>query len=234
MPLLLAFIVFFSYFLESIFGFGGTIVFLGLGGVFHDFKTVLLLGIYVALIASGTVIFQQRREMPWGHLKRLALPFLPGLVIGTILIDVLASVWLLKLFALLMIAYGLQGIFFPTYEPPRIFRQSCIVFGGFVQGLFSCGGPFVLMGYRHEFRNKSDLRITMASFFFITNVWKLVQNGATTGSALPVIAAYWWMAFPVIAAMYAGYIVHKRISEQQFKIGMTIGITLVGVFLLWR
>lgn len=91
---LLGLIAFISYFLESIFGFGGTVVFLGLGGLTNDFKEVLLLAIYVALIASGTVIFQQRKEMPWGHLKRLTLPFLPGLVIGTLLIDMLASVWL--------------------------------------------------------------------------------------------------------------------------------------------
>lgn len=234
MDILLGFFAFLSYFLESIFGFGGTIVFLGAGGLFYDFKEVLLLGIYVALVASGTIIFQQRRELPMQHLKRLALPTIPGLIIGTLLIDVLANVWLLKFFALVMVGYGLQSLFYPGFEPPRLFRRVCIVFGGFIQGLFSCGGPFVLMGYRHEFKHKSDIRITMAVFFFLTNLWKLIQNGVTTGSALPVVAEYWWTALPVIAAMYAGYAVHKRISEKQFAIGMTAGITLIGIFLLCR
>ncbi|HRQ62009.1 MAG TPA: hypothetical protein PLO23_10965, partial [Alphaproteobacteria bacterium] len=79
-----------------------------------------------------------------------------------------------------------------------------------------------------------DLRITMATFFCVTNIWKLVQNGLTTGSAIPVVMDYWWLAFPVAASMYAGYWVHKRISEKQFAIGMTIGITLIGCFLLLR
>lgn len=232
--LILALISFTAYFLESIFGFGGTIVFVGMGGIFHDFTEILLIGTYVAMVASATVIFQQRREMPWEHLKHLALPFLPGLIIGTVLIDVLASVWLLKMFAIVMIGYGLQSLFFPKFTLPKFLRFSCLVFGGFIQGLFSCGGPFVLMGYRHEFKNKSDLRITMATFFCVTNIWKLVQNSLTTGSALPVVTEFWWLAFPVIASMYAGYWVHKRISEKQFAIGMTIGITLIGCFLLLR
>lgn len=234
MDIPLGLLSFLSYFLESIFGFGGTIIFVGLGGTFHDFVEILLLGIYVALVASATVIFQQRKDIPWGHMKRLALPFLPGLVIGTLLIDVLASMWLLKIFALVMIGYGLQSLFFPKLEIPRIFRLACLVFGGFIQGVYSCGGPFVLMGYRHEFKNKSDLRITMAAFFFATNLWKLLQNGLTTGSAIPVILQYWWLAVPVVASIYAGYWVHKRISEQHFKIGMTVGITLIGFFLLVR
>lgn len=140
----------------------------------------------------------------------------------------------LKLFALVMIGNSLQSLLYPQFEAPRMFRMGCLVTGGFIQGLFSCGGPFVLMGYRHEFKNKSDLRITMASFFFATNLWKLIQNSATTGSALPVLESYWWTAFPVIAAMYAGYWVHKRISEKHFKVGMTIGILLIGVALLLR
>lgn len=232
----MAFIIlaFVSYFLESIFGFGGTIVFVGVGGAFHDFIEILHLGIYVALIASATVIFQQRKELPMEHIKALALPVLPGLIIGTILIDVLASIWLLKFFAIIMIAYGLQSLLLPKFAPPKAFNTACIGFGGFVQGLFSCGGPFLLMGYKSRFKHKSDIRITMAVFFFITNLWKLVQNAATTGSAIETITLHWWLAFPVIASMYAGYWVHKRISEKQFAIGMTLGITLIGCFLLLR
>lgn len=232
--MLIALIAFFSYFLESIFGFGGTILFVGIGGIFQNFTEVLFIGVYVSAIASGTIMFQQRREIPYHHLKQLLILFAPGLVIGTFLIDAIAGQYLLKIFAVFIIAYGLQNIFYPKLHLPQAIKTGFILAGGFIQGLFSCGGPFMLMGYKDKFQNKSELRITVAILFFVTNTWKIIQNAATTGTAIPVISAYWWLAFPVIASMYAGYIVHKKISEEHFKIGMTIGITLIGFFLLLR
>ena len=51
----IAVIASFAYALESIFGFGGTIIFLGVSGLLYDFNSLLKLAVFVA-ISSGLAV----------------------------------------------------------------------------------------------------------------------------------------------------------------------------------
>ncbi|MGE3769615.1 MAG: sulfite exporter TauE/SafE family protein [Bdellovibrionales bacterium] len=225
---------FIAYFIESVFGFGGTVIFLGLSGLGVDVKTLIYISIYGSAVASLTIIAYAWRDIAWGHFRRIFMLALPGIVIGTLLIETIDSIWLLKLFAVFLIFYGCQGLFFATYKPPAILNNLFVAAGGLLQGLFSTGGPFVLMGYKDRFANKSELRAVMAVFFLLANAWRFVQ-GAVTGSDMTgVITSYWWVALPIIAGVIGGHYIHLRISEKQFRQGILILLLAVGVGYLFR
>ena len=56
--LIITFIAAFAYFIESIFGFGGTIIFLGIAGFFIDFDLLLKIAMFLGL-SSGFIILIQ-------------------------------------------------------------------------------------------------------------------------------------------------------------------------------
>ncbi len=232
--MILALAAFIGFFLESVFGFGGTVIFLGLAGFFVDFKTLLYISMYVSALASALIVMQQYRHVSLHHLSRIALIALPGVMLGAMLIDRLAHGLLLHIFAAFLLLYGLQGLLFPALQVPKPVRYGFVGLGGLVQGLFATGGPFILIGYRDFFAGKAELRATMAAFFCGTNLLRIAQNTLTTGDALPVIAAHLHLGIAVAAAILLGYMLHLRISERLFQKAMTLGLTAIGVLLLLR
>ena len=55
------------------------------------------------------------------------------------------------------------------FVPIQFLKNFFVILGGFIQGIYTIGGPFVLMGYKDYFSSKQELRSTMAGYFFIIN-----------------------------------------------------------------
>lgn len=232
--LLLSLCAFVGYFIESVFGFGGTIAYLSLSGFFFDFKTLIQLSIYMGIVFSGTVIIQNWRHIEWQHVKRITLLCLPGYIIGTYLMDVLPSQILLKIFAAFLVVYGMQNIFLPHLSTPAFLKKILVIIGGFIQGLTTTGGPFIIMGYRDEFKDKTSIRASMAFIFCIGNIYRYLQNSLTSGGAIEATINYWWICFPMILSAILGYAVHKIIPEEIFKRLIVILLTIIGLIFLFR
>ncbi len=231
---LLAVIAFTAYFFESVFGFGGTVIFLGLAGIFFDFKQMVQVSMVVSSTCSVAILLQTWRHFNRAHFIKIFAIALPFIIVGTALIGLLQSLWLLKIFAVLLIAYGVQGLLFPSFTPPRGVAYGFVALGGVIQGVFTTGGPFVLMGYRRFFTNKTELKATMAGFFLASNLWRMGQtlwDGTTT---VPQLASSLWLAVPVAFAVVAGHFVHVRLSEKLFQRGLLAAMTAVGVLLLLK
>lgn len=230
----LALIAFIAYFFESVFGFGGTVIFLGLAGIFFDFKTMVQVSMVVSSACSAAILLQTWRHFNWRHYARVMGIALPFVILGTAMIGALQSLWLLKIFAVLLIAYGLQGLVFPRFAPPRAVAYGFVALGGIIQGVFTTGGPFILMGYRRFFANKTELKATMAAFFLTSNLWRMGQT-VWDGTVTPAqLGSSLWLAVPVAAAVIAGHFVHVRLSEKLFQQGLLAAMTAIGVLLLFK
>lgn len=232
--ILLPLIAAFAYFMESVFGFGGTVIFLGLGGFVLDFKTLLHISMVVSAICSAAILAQTWRHFSGKHFLRIFAVALPFVILGTWLIDALRSLWLLKTFAVLLVVYGLQGLLWPKFKPPRAVSYAFVAGGGLIQGLFTAGGPFILMGYRSFFDNKTQLKATMAAFFLSSNIWRMGQT-MFDGSVAPAqLAQALWLGIPVVAGVWLGHHVHLRLSEQSFQRGLMACMIAAGVILLLK
>ncbi len=189
----------------------------------------------VSMVSSVTILAQTRKHFSAKKFKGVFLTALPAVVLGTLLMNKLPSDYLLKAFALLLAAYGCHGLLQPQFRPSKVFRHSFVLLGGFIQGAFTTGGPFVLMGYKDEFDNKTQLKATMAAFFLTCNLWRLAQTCATDMDAVTnTVSSYWWLFLPVIAGVAAGHFVHVRISEAFFRKAVLAGLLGAGILLLLK
>ncbi len=221
-----------AYALESIFGFGGTIIFLGISGLIYDFNSLLKLALFVAISSGFAVLIQSYKHLSWGHLSRILIYTIPGALIGTYLITYLASGLLIKLFAIILVIYGCFNLFFPDKVIPNYLKKSLVILGGLIQGIYTIGGPFVLMGYKDSFSSKQELRSTMAGYFFLINLGRVVFLIILGESYEDIVFTYYPIAILVIISVWLGYLVHKRIPEILFKKLIIFAITLIGILIL--
>ena len=229
----IALIACFAYAIESIFGFGGTIIFLGLSGFFFDFNSLLKLAMIVGLSSGLAVLIQSYKYASLKHLIKILIYTIPGALIGTYFISYFASDILIKIFALILIVYGCFNLFFPDIKFPQFLKSFFVILGGFIQGIYTIGGPFVLMGYKDNFSSKQELRSTMAGYFFIINSLRAIFFVFLGGSYLEIVKIYYPIALLVMLSVWLGYFIHKQIPEILFKKLIIIAITLIGVLILF-
>ena len=229
----IALIACFAYAIESIFGFGGTIIFLGLSGFFFDFNSLLKLAMIVGLSSGLAVLIQSYKYASLKHLIKILIYTIPGALIGTYFISYFASDILIKIFALILIVYGCFNLFFPDIKFPQFLKNFFVILGGFIQGIYTIGGPFVLMGYKDNFSSKQELRSTMAGYFFIINSLRAIFFVFLGGSYLEIVKIYYPIALLVMFSVWLGYFIHKQIPEILFKKLIIIAITLIGILILF-
>ena len=229
----IALIACFAYAIESIFGFGGTIIFLGISGFFFDFNSLLKLAMIVGLSSGLAVLIQSYKYVSLNHLIKILIYTIPGALIGTYFISYFASDILIKIFAIILIIYGCFNLFFPDIRFPQFLKNFFVILGGFIQGIYTIGGPFVLMGYKDYFSSKQELRSTMAGYFFIINSLRAIFFMFLGGSYLEIMKIYYPIAFLVMLSVWLGYFIHKQIPEILFKKLIIIAISLIGVLILF-
>ena len=229
----IALIACFAYAIESIFGFGGTIIFLGISGFFFDFNSLLKLAMIVGLSSGLAVLIQSYKYVSLKHLIKILIYTIPGALIGTYFISYFASDILIKIFAIILIIYGCFNLFFPDIRFPQFLKNFFVILGGFIQGIYTIGGPFVLMGYKDYFSSKQELRSTMAGYFFIINSLRVIFFVFLGGSYLEIVKIYYPIALLVMLSVWLGYFIHKQIPEILFKKLIIIAITLIGVLILF-
>jgi len=222
-----------AYGIESIFGFGGTIIFLGISGLLYDFNTLIKMAMVVGLASGLAVLIQSYKHLSYYHLFNILLLTLPGALIGTYLIDYLASQLLIKAFAVMLISYGFFNLIWPKILIPKIIKNSIIILGGLIQGIFTIGGPFVLMGYKDNFENKQELRSTMAGYFFLINSLRAIFFMLIGGSYTEIVISYYPIAILVMISVWLGYLVHRKIPDIMFKNIIIIAITIIGIIILF-
>ena len=222
-----------AYGIESIFGFGGTIIFLGISGLLYDFNTLIKMAMVVGLASGLAVLIQSYKHLSYYHLFNILLLTLPGALIGTYLIDYLASQLLIRAFAVMLISYGFFNLIWPKILIPKIIKNSIIILGGLIQGIFTIGGPFVLMGYKDNFENKQELRSTMAGYFFLINSLRAIFFILIGGSYTEIVISYYPIAILVMISVWLGYLVHRKIPDIMFKNIIIIAITIIGIIILF-
>ena len=221
-----------AYAIESIFGFGGTIIFLGISGLFYDFNSLLKLAMIVALASGLAVLIQSYKHLSWKHLMQILIYTIPGAIFGTYLITFFSSDLLIKFFALILIIYGCFNLFFPNLIIPNYLKRGLLILGGIIQGIYTIGGPFVLMGYKDNFSSKQELRSTMAGYFFTINSIRAIFFMMLGESYVDIIFSYYPIAILVMVSVWLGYFIHKKIPEILFRKLIIIAITLIGILIL--
>lgn len=206
-----------GFFVESIIGFGGGVIAYGILGFFIDVKAMILAGLYIGTCSSAYIVYSDHKKFATKlYFSSLPLCFL-GVFIGVFAFVELSSPVLLKMLGFLLVILSMKTIFFDHVIFPRFLKHFLLFLGGVSHGLFGIGGPFIVNALAGDFKCKSELRTTMASFFVTFNLLRfaqlLWQKEVVPGFFFDV----WWSIIPIFLAIFLGFKLHLRIQEGVFK-----------------
>ncbi len=222
-----------GFFVESIAGFGSAFIAYPVLGIFIDIKKLILIALYIGTCASSYIIVSSFKSFT----LKIFLSSLPisiaGTIIGVVVFSESGSQFLLILFGILLIILSMKMIFFDKIKFPRSLKSTLLLIGGITQGMFGMGGAFLIAALQNDFKNKSQLRATMAAFFVTFNLIRFIQ--LYLGNKLDLeFSKIWWAPIPVFIAIHIGYKVHLRISEGTFKRIIATITTIAGIYFMFK
>jgi uncharacterized membrane protein YfcA len=218
-----------GFFVESMIGFGGALIAYSILAFFMDLKDMILAGLYIGTLSSIRIIYSDRKSFD-KEIFKSAIPLCAfGTILGAFLFLKLSAALLSLIFGILLIALSIKALFFDRVIFPKIFKSKLIFIGGIAQGIFGTGGPFWVSALQKDFKNKSNLRTTIAVFFVSFNLIRCVQFYLQNQLEGEFFAKIWWVIIPVFIAIKLGHMAHLKISESTFRKGIAIITGLAGL-----
>lgn len=225
-------VICFSYLVESVFGFGGTIIALSILGFFFDFKEVIPLVIYASVISSSVICVSDPKSINIKILKRIFPYICLGTLMGVCVFYVIPSELLLKIFALFILYNSLKSLLAEKLIANKAIKNFILVLSGVMQGIFGTGGPMALVALKGDFASKSELRATMAVFFIVLNIIRVTQLYFFTDFPVMEIFQIWWLIVPLSISILLGYKIHLSVNEKVFNKALSVLLLFTAIIFL--
>ena len=222
-----------GFFVESIIGTGGGLIAYAILGFFMDLKEMILAGLYIGTCSSGYIAYTDHKSFNKKLFLSIAPICLTGTILGVLIFSKFNPQILSFIFGTLLILIAIKSIFFNHLILPKFLKNKLLLIGGISHGAFGIGGPFVISALQKDFKNKSELRTTMAIYFVTFNLVRIVQLAIQGQINLEFFSKIWWVIIPIFAAIKLGHKVHLKISEEFLRKSILVVTFGAGVkFLL--
>ena len=230
-------VVLVTHFLEGITGFGCTVLALPFCVVLVGIKTAVPVLTALSLILSSYIVIIDYKNIVWkSYIKIVSFVGL-GLPIGMLLFSFLPEEILKKILGVFMILVAARGIYFAFNERAKVkeignrMLNFILFLGGIIHGVFSAGGPFVVIYATQELKNKSNFRATLSTLWVTLNSIIIIKI-ATSGAFTPVVMKFFGWSVPfLLAGMLLGNWAHKRIEDRFFTQVVFLVLLVAGFFM---
>lgn len=227
-----------AFTIETVVGFGATLVTVSLGAFFLDIEPLLRALVPLNLALSAYLVVRYARHVDRAFLLRRLLPFMAlGLPIGIGLARVLDASMLKRVLGLFLVAASVTEL--ARRDAPRTAlapwsERALLVAGGAIHGAFATGGPMAVYVASRAIDDKDRYRATLSALWGVLNVL-LLASYAWEGS-LGVESGAWTLALvPSIGVgMVLGEVLHARVPAASFRTGVFVMLTIAGIALLVR
>lgn len=223
-----------GFFVESIFGLGGTIISLTILSFFFDLKFLAPITAFVGIFAAMSILWTGRQIFNFKIFGKVIIFLLPGTLIGASFLKGFSAEIILKIFGLFLIFYAIWTIFSSgkNFALPVVWRKITLFVGGIFGGIFGAPGPFVAVAERNMSGGKSAFRVLVAGILLFTSASRI---GVFWHSGLldwSFIFQLWWLPIPLFCAIYFGHFFHIKVSEKHFQLGVSVLLGLAGITFL--
>ena len=229
------FIIFLSYTIKGLSGFGSGLVAIPLLALFLLITMIVpLLGL---LSYSGTIMqsMHLRKQVVWRDMLPL-IPFsLMGIAIAVWLLVNVDEIILIRILGVFVLIYAVYSLLpRPSYQGGRKWAIVAGSFGGMVGALFGTGGPFYVLYLNMRHLDKGPFRATIAMIFLVDGGARILGY-AISGLYTVQVLGMLFMLLPVLfLGMYAGHRLHLKIEQQRFNQLISLLLMISGGMLLYK
>lgn len=236
--LLAGVVVLITHALEAVTGFGCTVLALPFITALFGLKSGVMTLTFLAWALALYIAVTKRREIQWREFGIIVAFMLAGLPIGMYLFRHVAAAPLKKALAVFIIlasAYQLFSFFAPRLAGKRLPRPLgflLLFIGGVVHGLFSSGGPLVVLYASEALPEKGKFRATLCLLWATLNSIILASYIASSSITAATARNTAFMLPFLAAGIVAGEWAHRRVRAELFKLIVFATLLLTGFVML--
>ena len=233
--ILFVFVQFFANFVQAVTGFGG--------GPISMPPSMALVGASdakaaVTCILWLTCIFISIREIKNIDLKQLGIilaGMIPGVLVGMWLFTTLPLHILMLIYGIVVVFIGARRLFFPSKkELPKPVRIGALILSGLMQGMFTSGGPFLVIYAVSAIPDKNRFRATVSTVWSVINTYmvgRMIFTGMSAGEAKMLVV---YSMIPVVLAIFLGKKAVDRLDRELFLKVIYALLIVSGVLLIYN
>ena len=228
-------VIFAAYVVRGIAGFGSGLIAIPLLALQYPLPIVVPIVVFLDYLGSASQAHGNQRRIVWSDLLPL-IPFtLFGVVVGVFLLSTMDKVWLGRALGVFVLAYAIYQLLpLPDLKGSRLFAIPCGLAGGGIGTLLGAGGPLYVIYFNLLGIPKDHFRATFAANFMIDGGIRLIAyvvSGLVYG---PVLLGMLASLPPMAAGLWMGGRINSGLSQQRFKLGISILLLCSGTVLLLR
>ena len=240
-------VVFSTFTLEGISGFGSTVLALPFITLLLGLDRAVPLLSTLGLVLAFFIVIRNFRMVGWRELRFIFMCVLPGVVIGLLMASRLPQKILIVILTLFMLAVGVSGLISTLrHSGQRRIKNGMnksenflsgflLLCGGVMQGAFSSGGPLVVIYAAKALNEKSKFRATLSSLWLTTNLTMLIKWSFDGMIWNMQFGRVWFCALPfVIAGIYVGNYLHHKVSEYLFRLIVYSALNVSAIVMFSR
>ncbi len=242
-PILLSgLVIFCSFTLEAITGFGCTVMALPFVIALLGMHNGVIVLTVLAMLLAMYIAIRNFRSINWKQYAIIVLLMLPGLFLGRRLQSLVDTKVLKMILAIFIMAVsGLRLLFMFLKKGKQEdkadrkvpwYSYLALLGAGVVHGLFSSGGPLAIIYTTAAIKEKNQFRATLCLLWTTLNI-VLIATYLIDGSITAEIGKtiLWLLPF-MLAGIVLGEVVAKRVNDRIFTILVYICLLLTGIFML--
>lgn len=231
-------VIFATHALEAVTGFGCTVLALPFITALFGLKSGVMTLTILAWILALYIAISKRRDIDWKQYAVIVAFVLAGLPIGMYLFRHVDARPLKKaLAAFIVLASSLQiaAYFSPKAagrKLPKPLAYGLLFAGGVVHGIFSSGGPLIVLYASGALPEKGKFRATLCLLWTTLN--SILIGGYLVSASLDRATLFRTGAMlPFLAAgIVAGEFIHRRVASKIFNLIVFGTLFCTGVIML--
>ena len=236
-------IVFCSFTLEGITGFGSSVIALPFVSMLLGLKMSVPYLCTLSILLSLYIAFRSWRSVVWKEYAFIALHVAAGLPVGIFLFNRLSAPVLSLFLAVIMIVVGVNGIAelrrwgsvpaVPAARGRGVLMRLLLVAGGIVHGAFGTGGPIVVIYAARALPEKGLFRMTLTMLWLTMNFIRIAEWTYQGTVWTARMGKSFLIALPfVLAGMFLGDFLHGKADGRIFRL-CVYGVLLLAGFIMF-
>ena len=227
-------VLFLATLIRSALGFGEALVAVPLLVLFIPVEVAAPVAVLVSVTVAGIILAQDWREVHVKSARRLVLSTFLGIPFGLLLLTTVAEAVVKVVLAAIIITFAVYCLAGRNRFELRDDRLAWLFgFGaGVLGGAYGMNGP-PLVAYGALRRWPPELfRATLQGYFLPASL--VVMAGYwLAGLWVPAVTGYYLMSLPVVlAAVYLGRLLNRRMDGRRFFLYVHVGLIVIGAILL--
>lgn len=239
-------VVFFSFTLEVITGFGGTVTAVSFITSLLGMHTGVVILTIISIIPQLTVVIRNFRKIDWKNYLIIVVLMFPFLFVGRAFQSLVDTAILKKILACFVIAISVfrlvqlriravrrrEGQQLEENTRVKWYSYFALAGAGIIHGMFSSGGPLAIIYSSSAIKERDSFRSTMCLMWITLNSI-LVVTYAVDGSITAEIMKTVLCLVPfLVAGIIAGNLIVRKVDNKVFSIVVYACLFVTGIFML--